>query len=410
MSLRHAARTASVAALLLGAACSSNDLTAPIAGDMPQPTIEANNTAVGSPLNAPGGVFYTYTTNADRAEYWDNASIDGPQCNVGHFANNTFGTTGKFKCTDEVGNAILSDEFKNSEFLAGADRAKPVPFTMAGGRYRMKFLGGYRGYKVEPFGFAYDGKTKFAQLDTIVSKKTGSEATVTMSEFAFYITPLVRITSGDNCGTGGTGASKCSDDTNLQQFTLFKKPTGAAYLLGVEDKPAAAIGSYTFPWAGDDDRDYNDFFVRIEPVPATTILDGRMTGGISSSVNGTPVSVSLTIHCDVTLSNNLSVSWGNVRFQMTKQAITPLICGMDSPVTPQQPATNINTFAGTAIGTVGTTPATLQFRFVDAGETKTASPDQMQLTLTYGTTTLTMPNVLLATGGNIQTHYDQPHK
>ena len=140
-----------------------------------------------------------------------------------------------------------------------------------------------------------------------------------------------------------------------------------------------------------------------EPPPS---LDGRFTGG-GFQIGAVRVTRGFTIHCDNLLTNNLEVNWpdGN-NFHMEKNTLTSVVCSRPDDPTP--PASPVSKIVASAVGECNKAPATISFILEDHGEPGTA--DRAELVITgAGTCNL---NLLLAVldGGNIQAHFDQPHK
>jgi len=139
---------------------------------------------------------------------------------------------------------------------------------------------------------------------------------------------------------------------------------------------------------------------------------GRFTGGGHQiRVDGVRVTRGLTIHCDLTLSNNLEINWQGNQFHMTEH-MTTVACTDDPNIIQAPPPAPIDTLIGVGTGRYnGTSGYTIEFTLVDAGEP--GRDDQMAI-LVYETAN--PGNVVLAvplqnlTGGNLQAHYDQPHK
>src|SRR5688572_33303448 len=68
-----------------------------------------------------------------------------------------------------------------------------------------------------------------------------------------------------------------------------------------------------------------------EPCP---VINGRMTGGGGQIVIGdVRVTRGFTIHCDITLSNNVEVNWGGSRWHLDKP-LTGATCIDDSSIRP----------------------------------------------------------------------------
>jgi hypothetical protein len=139
---------------------------------------------------------------------------------------------------------------------------------------------------------------------------------------------------------------------------------------------------------------------------------GRFTGGGHQlRVGGARVTRGLTVHCDLLLSNNLEVNWNGNQFHMTEH-LTTVACSDDPDIIQAPPAAPLDTLVGVGTGRYnGTAGFTIEFTLVDAGEPGTS--DQAALlvyeTANPGNVVLNVPLQFL-TGGNLQAHYDQPHR
>jgi len=141
---------------------------------------------------------------------------------------------------------------------------------------------------------------------------------------------------------------------------------------------------------------------------------GRFTGGGRQLrlSDGLKITRGLTIHCDLKLSNNLEVNWavGN-KFHMNEHLVTTA-CTDDPGIIQQPPPAPLDTLIGRGIGKYNNQSGyTIEFTLVDAGEP--GGNDQMAIKI-YQTSNpanvvLDVPLQLL-TNGNLQAHYDQPHK
>ena len=151
------------------------------------------------------------------------------------------------------------------------------------------------------------------------------------------------------------------------------------------------------------------------PIPAepcdSTVADGRFTGGGHQlRVDGVRVTRGLTIHCDLLLSNNLEVNWQGNQFHMTEH-LTTIACTDDPDIIQAPPAAPLDTLVGIGTGRYnGDDGYTIEFTLVDAGE---PGRNDMMGIFVYetigGTVVLDVPLQLLD-GGNLQAHFDQPHK
>lgn len=144
------------------------------------------------------------------------------------------------------------------------------------------------------------------------------------------------------------------------------------------------------------------------------VVPGRMTGGGNSvTINDVKVTKGLTLHCDITLSNNLEVNWpGGNNWHLTKP-IETADCVDDPTINPEPPPAPFDTFNGTATGSLnGVDGSFIEFTFIDAGEPG-GENDMVSLRIHTGDAStplaLDMP-LQFTTGGNLQAHFDQPHK
>jgi hypothetical protein len=139
---------------------------------------------------------------------------------------------------------------------------------------------------------------------------------------------------------------------------------------------------------------------------------GRFTGGGSQvRVGDVRVTRGLTIHCDLALSNNLEVNWGGKKFHMT-QHLTTVACSDDPAIIQAPPPAPLDTLIGVGTGRYQNKDGfTIEFTLVDYGEP--GSNDRMAIkiyeTANPANVVLNVPLQKL-TGGNLQAHYDQPHK
>lgn len=142
--------------------------------------------------------------------------------------------------------------------------------------------------------------------------------------------------------------------------------------------------------------------------PETSPCDGRFTGG-GFQIGEVKVTRGFTLHCDALLSNNFEVNWpdGN-NFHIDKNP-TNVVCQLiDDPNPPDAP---VNRMDITGTGTLNGQPATVTLVLIDNGEKSGAPPDQAYIeingvAITPGSVAVPAP----LDGGNIQAHYDQPHK
>jgi hypothetical protein len=138
---------------------------------------------------------------------------------------------------------------------------------------------------------------------------------------------------------------------------------------------------------------------------------GRMTGGGATvTIGDMKITKGFTLHCDITLSNNLEINWPGHKWHLDKP-ITSAVCIDDPTVNPVPPPAPFDTFIGEAIGQLdGVDGARIKFTLVDAGEPgKGVDKAAFQIWDVNGNLVLNLPLQPTSTG-NVQAHYDQPHK
>ena len=139
---------------------------------------------------------------------------------------------------------------------------------------------------------------------------------------------------------------------------------------------------------------------------------GRFTGGGNQvDVGGiAKITRGLTIHCDLLLSNNLEINWdkGN-NFHMLEHLET-VECSDDPRIDQRPPKAPIDTLVGIGTGRYnGVDGYRIEFTLVDAGEPGRNDEMAILITAPSGSVVLNVPRQQL-TGGNLQAHFDQPHK
>jgi hypothetical protein len=144
-------------------------------------------------------------------------------------------------------------------------------------------------------------------------------------------------------------------------------------------------------------------------------LNGRMTGGGNQiRVDGVRISRGFTLHCDILLSNNVEVNWPGNKWHLDKP-ITKATCIDDPQFDEEQPPAPFNTFIGEGYGRLnGADGSFIRFVFIDDGEPGSGA-DRARIDIwapgadpSTATPVLHVDKVL--DHGNIQAHYDQPHK
>jgi len=145
-------------------------------------------------------------------------------------------------------------------------------------------------------------------------------------------------------------------------------------------------------------------------------LPGRMTGGGNQiRVDGVKITRGFTVHCDIVLSNNLEINWpGGNKWHLSKP-ITSAECIDNPDISPLPPAAPFDTFIGEGDGKLnGEEGSIVRFVFEDRGEPG-KNTDMASIKIwapgddpDTDTPVLEVSGTL--DGGNIQAHYDQPHK
>jgi hypothetical protein len=202
-----------------------------------------------------------------------------------------------------------------------------------------------------------------------------------------------------------------ASSTDGSTYTTFSTGTGTDSTNAVYTIPVPAGTNYLRFDAGPGSAG-NDYLVQSVTVTTQPFSPaiGRMTGGGSDvDINGTKVTKGLTLHCDITLSNNLEVNWAGHHWHLDKP-IDTADCENDPAYNPKPPAAPFNTFNGTATGQLdGVDGSKIAFTFIDAGEPGAGTDKAaIQIWDASGNLVLDVP-LSFITGGNLQAHYDQPH-
>jgi hypothetical protein len=149
-----------------------------------------------------------------------------------------------------------------------------------------------------------------------------------------------------------------------------------------------------------------------DPKKQECTLDGRFTGGGGQTVEIGDIYVTrgFTLHCDVLLSNNLEINWPGNQWH-TDKPFTVVECLDDPAITPNPPDAPVDTYVGEGLGTLNGVPGATAFIILkDSGEQGGKNDfAQIRITDANGVVVLDLPLSAL-TNGNIQAHFDQPHK
>jgi hypothetical protein len=139
---------------------------------------------------------------------------------------------------------------------------------------------------------------------------------------------------------------------------------------------------------------------------------GRFTGGGNQVDAGgiAKITRGLTIHCDLLLSNNLEINWGKGNNFHMLEHLETVACFDDPAIDQRPPNAPLDTLVGRGTGRFnGVDGYTIEFTLVDAGEPGRNDEMAILITAPNGAVVLNVPRQQL-TGGNLQAHFDQPHK
>jgi hypothetical protein len=362
------------------------------------------------------GSFVPFTADnsgRETTEFWDNNSADNngstTSCNIGFFAAGTFSGD-----CDNVTDGTEANEGGFSQYWADGPEDRDASAFMLSGdfEYEVSLVGAVHGSPSEVGWFTVSGGVYTfhavtdwgnAVLNSAITINTGGD------DWGFYIKNAFNAQAG-GCSDPDTDCSDAEGSfgsVQFQQFALFTNDGGDAYLVGVEDNELL-LDETDHPL----DSDYNDYIFRVEPQDVPESLEGRMTGGVSklTSTSGDGnVSISFTLHCDITLSNNIEINWSGGNKWHLDKPISTAFCSLEEDPTP--PVAPINIFEGTAVGRFnGVDGYPLEFTLIDKGEGN-PSGDMAGFTIYEqdGTTVLLQVTLQSAEDGNIQAHFDQPH-
>ena len=131
---------------------------------------------------------------------------------------------------------------------------------------------------------------------------------------------------------------------------------------------------------------------------------GRMTGGGNFPSSVGKVTHGFTLQCNVNdkkANKNLEVNWdGGNNFKLGD--MTSVVCYDDPAIYQQQPQAGFDTMVGTATGTLNGKPATIEFKFQDAGEPGTSDTTAVVIRQNGA--------IVLNVGGVLNTGNHQAHK
>ncbi|HEX5080912.1 MAG TPA: hypothetical protein VFY40_02625 [Blastocatellia bacterium] len=172
----------------------------------------------------------------------------------------------------------------------------------------------------------------------------------------------------------------------------------------------------TYSTCGATSSCYDGGAILITGQPVEQSGTGRFTGGGKQiDAGGVSITKGLTIHCDLLLSNNFEINWKSGgkqhQFHMEDHFVT-LECSDDPNIKQEPPKAPLDTLVGKGYGRYdGVDGYTVEFTLVDAGEPGRNDTAKIKIfeTLNPGNVVLDLPTTPFI-GGNLQAHYDQPHK
>ena len=149
-----------------------------------------------------------------------------------------------------------------------------------------------------------------------------------------------------------------------------------------------------------------------DPKKAECIALGRFTGGGGQVVTIGQIYITrgFTLHCDILLSNNLEINWPGNKWH-TDKPFTAVQCLDDPTINPNPPAAPVDTYIGDGAGSLnGVGGARARIILKDSGEIGGVNDfAAIQVWNANGVLVLDLPLSPL-TNGNIQAHFDQPHR
>jgi hypothetical protein len=149
-----------------------------------------------------------------------------------------------------------------------------------------------------------------------------------------------------------------------------------------------------------------------DPKKENCEADGRFTGGGGQEVQAGDFKLTkgFTLHCDILLSNNLEINWPGHKWHLTKP-ITSANCTDDPSVSPFPPPAPFDTIEGDGIGSLdGEDGYRVHFYLQDSGEGGGKNDKAGFQVFSPADVLLFDFPITVISGGNIQAHFDQPHR
>lgn len=209
-----------------------------------------------------------------------------------------------------------------------------------------------------------------------------------------------------------------NNGTQVQRVTVTEQvPSG--YSASFVKTTVTNSGSTTGPvtagnsTSGDMQSNPDNGFLVVFTNTADPVIEGtgRFTGGANVRAGEARLSAGLTVHCDRLLSNNLQVNWPGNRFHMTEH-LTTVSCTDDPGIDQTPPAAPLDTLVGTGTGRYNNVDGyTIEFTLVDAGEPGTNDRMAIRIYQTSNPSNVVFNQPLQTLShGNLQAHFDQPHR
>jgi len=226
--------------------------------------------------------------------------------------------------------------------------------------------------------------------------------------FFAFSNPSIGIFFNDINGVGNPVATGVFNSAN--GFTFSGQAPAPPFTTSVA-VTAIALAPWTDNFPGGQSSTVTVDISSLNCAPPKT---GRFTGGGKDvAIDGLTVTQGLTLHCDLILSNNFEINWKdggtNHQFHLLEHTFADCaeIVGNQPP-----PAAPLDTLRGIGTGRYdGTEGFTVDFTLFDGGEPGTSDTIRIKIFETANPTNvvLDLPTTFL-TGGNLQAHFDQPHK
>jgi len=233
-------------------------------------TLAAASTAPAQPgVNPLGGSWQAgWTPGTQVNEFWNRASDDGANCNIGYFVQGGFGP-----CGNEHPVAFpASLGWTNATYLAratpGVNSRTVIRFTA--GTYNLSFLGQIAGASPSRFVgvSSIDGS---GDVNHTFGAAPETFTFTTDREWEFFLQSYLPF----------GGGTFLSSDPATRQFAVFANSNGAngdfagEWLVGAEDNGCAEIAESC---GSRSDYDFNDALIRVSAVPEPSSYALMATG------------------------------------------------------------------------------------------------------------------------------------